>query len=436
MKFNHKDSLLSDEALSSEGHRLAVYVNHLRNIRRDDKSKNLERFINHPFDNQALDEVLSLVNQKVTSQLKYIVLVGVDGSTLATRAVYDALRGRYDEFTVSENPKMIFANTCDPVYLTNLASFLQKSISSPEEVLIIFATKSGKTAESLFTFEFVMSILFRELGDVLDRTVVISNKSSELYKLAQDQSIDTLEVPKDITPRFLPFSALTLFPLAAAGIDIGAYKDGAADVLARSLEEGVFTNPAILSAASTFLSYQGGRRVGDIFLFHPELATFGRWSNLLVSESLSKERRSNGASINIGLTARHHVGPEELHHAAETLLAGPKDKLVTLVWSDQRRHEGLPLGKRIFGSVLKKLGKKTSGEVTDTTIKTALGMFRKGEVPFLEITIPGISEYSLGQLVQFKLLKTLFLGNLFGVDVFTQPNIDEFKTQVRKNLSF
>jgi glucose-6-phosphate isomerase len=60
--------------------------------------------------------------------------------------------------------------------------------------------------------------------------------------------------------------------------------------------------------------------------------------------------------------------------------------------------------------------------------------FRKGKRPFLEIKLPCKSEYSIGQVLQFKMIETIYLGYLLSVNPFDQPNVESYKEETRKIL--
>lgn len=64
-------------------------------------------------------------------------------------------------------------------------------------------------------------------------------------------------------------------------------------------------------------------------------------------------------------------------------------------------------------------------------VKTA---FKNVKRPFTEIILPDKSEYSIGQLLQFKMMEMIYLGFLLNVNPFDQPNVENYKVETRKIL--
>lgn len=61
--------------------------------------------------------------------------------------------------------------------------------------------------------------------------------------------------------------------------------------------------------------------------------------------------------------------------------------------------------------------------------------FKKGKRPFTVIALPDKSEFSIGQLLQFKMMEMMYLGFLLDVNPFDQPNVEMYKSETRKILA-
>jgi glucose-6-phosphate isomerase len=55
--------------------------------------------------------------------------------------------------------------------------------------------------------------------------------------------------------------------------------------------------------------------------------------------------------------------------------------------------------------------------------------------PYFEIVLPDKSECSVGQFLQFKMIETIYLGYLLGVNPFGQPSVESYKKETRRILS-
>ena len=61
--------------------------------------------------------------------------------------------------------------------------------------------------------------------------------------------------------------------------------------------------------------------------------------------------------------------------------------------------------------------------------------YRKNKLPFTELVLENISEQSLGEYMQFKMIETMLVAKLFGVNAFDQPNVEQYKIETKKILS-
>ncbi len=115
-----------------------------------------ESSINLPSDEGLLVRVNQLVSEKVTDRLRYHIVIGIGGSNLGTKAVYDALYGFADIMQPNRYPKMLFAETTDSEWLGVLCGLLE-TIQNPYEVLISVISKSGGTSETLANLEIILN---------------------------------------------------------------------------------------------------------------------------------------------------------------------------------------------------------------------------------------------------------------------------------------
>jgi len=74
-------------------------------------------------------------------------------------------------------------------------------------------------------------------------------------------------------------------------------------------------------------------------------------------------------------------------------------------------------------------------DIMDATLEGTKAAFKSAERPFAEITLPDKSESTIGQLLQFKMMETIYLGYLLDVNPFDQPNVESYKRETRKILA-
>jgi glucose-6-phosphate isomerase len=100
---------------------------------------------------------------------------------------------------------------------------------------------------------------------------VTTDEYSRLWDAATEKGFTTLSIPKKVGGRYSVFSALGLFPLALAGVNIEELVTEAREMRETCLQKNIFENPALLSATLLYEHYQQGIRIQNTFFFNPEL---------------------------------------------------------------------------------------------------------------------------------------------------------------------
>jgi glucose-6-phosphate isomerase len=410
---------------------LEEYTTRLREVRSSGAYTEFESSLHLPGDEDLLARVQAVAVQKVTPQLKYHIVVGIGGSNLGTKAVYDALMGYRDLMSITESPRLLFAETSDPEGLSQLLQLLE-TISTPEEVLVSVISKSGGTTETLANFEIIMERLGKRFGDVTSRVVAITDTGSKLATAAADKGIATLEMPLPVGGRYSVFSAVGLFPLLSVGIDIVALRRGAVASLERCLAKDG-DNIAAQSAAILALQQKNGHHINDNFFFHPELESVGKWYRQLMGESVGKEQSLLGEVVHAGITPTVSLGSTDLHSVGQLYLGGPKDKLTTFVSAKQSAAVQVPT-ERVFPDLVPMISGKSAADIMSAILAGVKIAYQKAELPFMEVVLDTVDEESIGAFLQFKMLEMMYLGQLLGVNSFDQPNVESYKIETKRLL--
>src|SRR5204862_5629647 len=104
---------------------------------------------------------------------------------------------------------------------------------------------SGSTTETIANFECFLALLMKYKPKEYHKSVIIiTDKDSPFWQLAQKKEFDLLEIPAQIGGRFSVFSAVGLFPLALAGVDIDSLCAGAQEITASCIQAND-VNPAL-----------------------------------------------------------------------------------------------------------------------------------------------------------------------------------------------
>ncbi len=408
---------------------LDTYKEHVRTVFEEGSYDAPESSINLPGDDALLIEVRGMVAKKVTANLKYNIVIGIGGSNLGTKAIYDALFSARDMAGIEQAPKLLFAETTDSEALNALGSLLA-NLESSDEVLLTLISKSGGTTETIANFEILMQPFKAKFEDALTRVVAITDEDSKLWNAAHEKGIDCIALPATVGGRYSVLSAVGLFPLASVGVDIAALRHGAYDLLTNCMQG---DDIALQSAAVLAESYRAGYSINDNFFFHPELESLGKWYRQLMGESVGKEQSLTGETVHAGITPTVSLGSTDLHSVGQLYLGGPKDKLTTFVSAKPVVAVAIP-SDRVLPELVPMIDGKTAEAIMAAILQGVQVAYQKAELPYMEVTLDAIDEASLGAYLQFKMLEMMYLGQLLNVNSFDQPNVEAYKIETKRVL--
>lgn len=412
MNFHLENPLLSKSTLTTAMESLASYKAFLVKQTAQTGYKKPESLLGLAYDEENLANIMQIKEIFVSKALKYIVVVGIGGSNLGAKAVYDALEGYSDLFENKRFPKIIFLETLNASYTKRALQFLEKEVTKEEEILTIVITKSGTTAETLINFE----ILSKTLPIVKDRTVYIANESAPLIVLAKKRNLPFLTIPKQVPGRFSVFSAAGLFPLACSGIDIISLLEGAMETM-----EAIFKKDLIeLAAITSLIHYREGKIIHENFMFDARLESIGKWQKQLFAESLGKRSRYGNVE---GIQPSYSIGTTDMHSLFQLYLGGPQIRYFTFI----------NVAKQEQNTVVEPKGKISDSRLLKEIYRNVKAKFIEESIPFAEFVFDGVLEKELGAYLQFKMIETMFLGHLLEINTFDQPNVDAYKKEVNEN---
>ncbi len=392
-----------------------------------------EHVIRLPADASMIAETKHMAERFYSSTLRYVVVIGIGGSNLGAKAVYDALRGSLDLASPNE-PKIIFLDTVSTHLLHAITEMLLTKTTHAEEIIINLVSKSGSTTESIANFELLMETLASRLLDIEKRVVITTDNGSPLWKLGEERGYGLLTIPKMVGGRYSVFSTVGLFPLMLAGIDVVELCEGAKNVL-ESLEPNSPSGNRAKRAAEELYSYhKSGCSILNLFFFNPELESLGKWERQLVGESLGKEKDKSGKTVHAGITPIVSIGSTDLHSMAQLYFGGPRDKYTMLIHAGEitsRKIQAEPL----LPGLIAHLGGKSPTEVMEAIFSGVMDAYTTNELPFVEVRMSRLSAHTLGMYLQWRMLTVIYLAHLMHVDPFDQPNVEDYKKGTRERLA-
>jgi glucose-6-phosphate isomerase len=348
-----------------------------------------------------------------------VLVLGIGGSSLGGRALYQALVGPPELCRPAAGKRRLhFPDNSDPWLLARLLRELR-----PESTVALVISKSGGTVETAAQ----MLIVERWLGEHRRQNIVAITDPAQgsLRELARAEGLQTFPIPPNVGGRFSILTAVGLVPAALAGIDVHALLEGAQAVAEACRRPTLRENPAGLLAMLHVAHHERfGRNIHVLMPYADALRPFAAWYVQLWAESLGKRFDRSGKKVEVGPTPIPAVGATDQHAQVQLFMEGPRDKLVTFI-AVERGSEDLEI-PRVDGANAYLGGHRLSTLLDAERRGTTLALARDGR-PSMTIVVPRIDERSLGGLLFLYEAATAIAGELYGIDAFDQPGVEEGK---------
>lgn len=349
-----------------------------------------------------------------------VVVIGIGGSYLGTKAVIEALNNSFDWLQADrKNPVILYAgHNIGEDYLYELTEYLKG-----KQFGLINISKSGTTTEPAIAFRMLKKQLEDAVGkeEAKHRIVAVTDASKgALRKLADQEGYKTFIIPDNVGGRFSVLTPVGLLPIAVAGISIRDLVAGAVSIEKTTGTDVPFAeNISALYAATRNALYRDGKKIEILANFHPKLHYIGEWWKQLYGESEGKDHKGIfNASVDF-TTDLHSMGQwiqDGERSIFETVISVEKPNYNVTIPSDEANLDGLNFlaGKRV-------------DEVNKMAELGTQLAHVDGGVPNLKITLPEVSAYYIGQLFYFFERACGMSGYLLGVNPFNQPGVEAYK---------
>tara|TARA_B100000519_G_scaffold196384_1_gene202664 strand:- start:82 stop:1206 length:1125 start_codon:yes stop_codon:yes gene_type:complete len=337
---------------------------------------------------------------KKFKKFKTIFIIGMGGSILGAKAIYDFLKHK-----IKKN--FIFIDNLDENYLKSI-----KKNNNLSKSLFIIISKSGNTVETISNTYFFKSFLKSK-----NTIILTENKNSFLRNLAKEKKFNFLEHKKFIGGRYSVLSEVGMLPAYLMGFKVENFK--------KNLGKFIYNKKIILSSANLINKLKiKNAKILVFFNYVPELNNFLYWSQQLFAESLGKNKK--------GFIPVISNAPKDHHSLLQLYLDGPKDKVFYIFSSSKRGN--LKTKSDFFNDNVQYLRKKKYNDIKDSQKNAFLRVLKNKKIPFREINIQKFNEDTIGKLFLQFIMETIFLGKLINVNPFDQPAVEEVKVLTKKFL--
>ena len=380
-------------------------------------------FMDLPFQTEDIRKYQVLADN--LKKFDTLVVLGIGGSALGTKAVFNALRPLNHNIMPKSKrgwPRLLVADNIDP---DGFAALLDNLDIRKTAFNVI--SKSGATAETMSQFLIIYDRLKRDLGKTAmkDHLIITTDPAGGvLRKIVSDQNLMALSVPPGVGGRFSVMTAVGLAPLAAAGVDIAEFLAGAGACQNEKTDDVMQNMACVFAGLNWFLTTKKKRGSLVMMPYADSLSQVSDWFGQLWNESLGKGKLLNGKAATAGQTAIKAVGATDQHSQLQLYMEGPADKTICFLRCENFRAN-MPI-PRLFDEhpELAYLGGGSLGELLNYEQKgTAMALAKNGR-PNLTITLPQVTPAALGYLMHMLEVATVISGALYKIDPLDQPGVE------------
>ncbi len=369
---------------------------------------------------ETLIRSIEQLAEKIRKKAEIFVVIGIGGSYLGARAVIEALSHNFQYLKKeSKNPLIVYAGqNISEDYLADLLEILDH-----KDYALAVISKSGTTTEPAIAFRILKNHLEKKYGkkEACERIIAITDKAKgALKKLATDEGYPTFIVPDDVGGRYSVLTPVGLLPIAIAGFDIRKLIKGARDMQELNLQtSSIDKNPMTLYAATRNALYKKGKLIEILVNYQPNLFYLTEWWKQLYGESEGKEGKGIfPAGVNF---------TSDLHSMGQYIQEGQRILFETVLSVEKpEKNLAVPTDKNDLDGLNYIAGKKLHEVNNMAELGTSLAHV-EGGVPNIQIQIPQVNAYYIGQLIYFFEMACALSGYILNVNPFDQPGVEAYK---------
>ena len=425
--------LISDTQLNTLFSRLLPETDHIAAARNSGYTTDYGS-IHLPFDEELLKTICSTVKEKKQLYPTTLVVIGIGGSNLGTIAVLETLRGKF--YNNHHEIQVHFVDTVDTDNVSDIAQLVEHELATGNNIMINVVSKSGTTTETIANFEIFLEILKNHRPYNYHQFVIVTtDQDSALWELSKREEFTLLAIPKNVGGRYSVFSAVGLFPLCFLGIDCKQLLEGARAGFEIATSKTYTHNHAALSAIFIAMHYRSDRIIHDTFLFSVALESLGAWYRQLSAESLGKALDKKNNPVAIGLLPTISIGSTDLHSVAQLYLAGPDNRFTTFISLTHNATDLVLPQYQEYESLVQHIQSKPLATIMNAILDATKQTYLKNNRPFVSWILPEKTAFYIGQFMQLKMIEVMYVGFLFDVNPFDQPEVEKYKNETKILLS-
>lgn len=385
---------------------------------------------------------------KYLQQKDVVIFLGVGGSYLGSKVLFDAFGGYYwnsNHIVRQGHPRIYFSgNNLDPVDCNSLAyeikCLAERAVQQQRQlkVMLVPISKSGTTLETISAFTYFYYRMEKNPAIDLECTVVTDLQADEskapLLHLANKFNWWKFDIKEGIGGRFSVMTDPGLITMAALGSDIEEFLRGAREMDNYCRQAELEENPALLNALVKYIAYLDGRDIEVFMPYSMHLKSLSEWYVQLLAESLGKRFDRDGHIVNYGRTPIVAVGTTDMHAQTQQHQEGRLNKVIQFLKIADPEEEAVlhnPFPEMNFFAPYEGMNMNMALNTALDANADALNSDNRYNATF---TLPKLNEYYLGQLMYFFMLSVAYEGEFANVDAYDQPGVEVYKRFMKDKL--
>ena len=374
----------------------------------------------------TIDEIIARVNHiKSLYQPKYLVLIGVGGSSLGAWSAYQWLKQAKPDVQL-----LLAGNNLSTRYINDILKIVHN-----ESYLVCVVSKSGGTLEPAIALRIFNRALLKQYGEEgRKRIIVVTEENNKaLHKISVEQNLTRFIIPNTIGGRYSVLTPVGLVPLALCGFNIKNIIAGARQAQADLSTCDLGVNTAYQYAVIRFLCYEKLHlKVELLTSYEPQFFAVQQWWQQLFGESEGKA----GKGLFPGLVSF----TQDLHSLGQYIQQGPHHftfETVCEILNDEKNDSLIyvPLTEHNLEN-LNYLSKTALGDINTTALEAVMKAHEEAGVPQIRLTLSNSSAQQLGYLYYWMMRAVAMSAMLLGVNPFDQPGVEVYKQHLQQKLKF
>lgn len=375
------------------------------------------------YDKEELEQI-KICAEKVKNNSKYLLVIGIGGSYLGARAVIESLTSTF--YNLRENSPIILyvGNNLSTSYINDIIKIIGN-----DDFSINVISKSGTTTEPAIAFRIFKKILENKYGNNASERIFVTTDEEKgaLHIIAKENNYQTFKIPNNIGGRYSVLTAVGLFPIAVANINVDKLLNGAVKAYNKYNNSNLNENDCYKYAVIRNLLYHKDKNIEIFASYEPRLHYFIEWLKQLFGESEGK----NGKGI-------FPVGVEfttDLHSLGQYIQDGRRNIFETVL-NIENTNESITMTKEENNlDNLNYLEGLTLDYINHKAMEGTIDAHVSNDVPNILINVDKLDEETIGELIYFFELACAMSGFILNVNPFNQPGVEKYKQNMFKLLN-